>query len=74
MKRREGSSQLQEANADDKPLILIVRLWRRGDGIITDVRPSDDDKRHYFSSTAELLSYLETLKQGLETAKEKGGR
>lgn len=58
---------------DDKPLILIVRLWRRGDSIIADVRPSDSEERRYFSSTAELLLYLETLKQDLELAKEKEG-
>jgi hypothetical protein len=60
---------------DDKPLIMIVRLWRRGDDIITAVRPLESGERRSFTSTAELLEYLETLKRSLESAKEtEGGR
>lgn len=43
---------------DQRPITLIVRLWRRGGDLVAEVRSSDRREPRYFGSGEELLAFL----------------
>lgn len=52
-----------------KPLTLIVRLWRRPEGLRAEVKHLQTGERLMFKSPAELLRYFEVAeaqKEGTE--------
>lgn len=43
---------------NDRPVTLIVRLWRRPDGFIAEVRELRGDRRTLVHGQADLLRHL----------------
>jgi hypothetical protein len=48
---------------DERPILLVLRLWFRPEGFRAEVEPLLGGERHVLRGREELLRYLESLER-----------